>query len=631
MFIGSGKISQSETVKVGDYYRLYCAVLVRDVNTTFRNFVLYSDDFGSHWKVLGGVDVSPIPDGGDEPKADELPDGSVIISSRCQGGRKYNIFSFSNTEKAEGQWGTMAFSGKGNKGVAAESNSTNGEILFVPVLRKEDNQKMFLAFQSVPFGSGRANVGIYYKELADLADFVSPEAFARDWDGRHQATTLPSAYSTMCWQADSTLAFLFEESTHTTSGGGYTMVYKNYSVEQLTDSAYTYCGEVDRNAFVAANIDAKLQGYVVTDQPYVGSLQPNAMNGAKAQLAVYKDAASKENYEKLNWELQHLSRVEVEEGCWYRMRNSSRQNATLYLNPTNNKYSVATSNLDNANQYFTFISAQQDGCYYLKNGNYDNYLGKLGKNETEPAVYSTTDAAGIYQIVGHLDGKSEVICTNKTGSNSGLHLAGDNRRLVPWVPGEPASLWFIEPVDVYTLTIPAEGYATVCLPFSVTLPDGITAYTVKGNTIVDGIECVFIEPLTGGVAAGQPVILQGTPGNCSLSINPDGTNVVSTEAPLKGTLQEQNVKSENLYLLKQAKFVKRTASRGTITANTAFYETKSAAESLPLSAVEGTPVGIDQVNIDRGSLRFFNLNGHRVTHPIKGIYITNEGQKVLVK
>ncbi|MBQ1957611.1 MAG: exo-alpha-sialidase, partial [Alistipes sp.] len=39
MFIGSGKIIQSAKVKLGDYYRLYCAALVKDVSGNNINFV----------------------------------------------------------------------------------------------------------------------------------------------------------------------------------------------------------------------------------------------------------------------------------------------------------------------------------------------------------------------------------------------------------------------------------------------------------------------------------------------------------------------------------------------------------------------------------------------------------------
>lgn len=159
------KISQSNVIKVGEYYRLYCAVLVKLGNGSNVNFVLYSDDFGGSWTVLGDVNDSPVPSGGDEPKADELPDGSVIISSRASGGRIYNIYSYTDSRVAAGSWSTSVFSGAGNNGAVAQGNSCNGEILFVPVIRNSDSKKMYTALQSVPTGPGRANVGIYYKGL----------------------------------------------------------------------------------------------------------------------------------------------------------------------------------------------------------------------------------------------------------------------------------------------------------------------------------------------------------------------------------------------------------------------------------------------------------------------------------
>ena len=240
MFIGSGKIHQSRYVKVNDYYRLYCAVLLKNVNGTNTNFVLYSDDFGGSWDVLGGVENAPVPSGGDEPKVEELPNGNIVISSRINGGRYFNIFTFTDKASATGSWGNMATSNSSNGGVVAQGNSCNGEIMIVPVVRNEDKKEMWLALQSLPFGNGRANVGIYYKELASGSDYSTPANFAKDWDGRHQASFLASAYSTMCYQKDSTIAFLYEEDTYGVNAhGGYNIMYKNYSIEQITNNRYS--------------------------------------------------------------------------------------------------------------------------------------------------------------------------------------------------------------------------------------------------------------------------------------------------------------------------------------------------------------------------------------------------------
>ncbi|MDR3999729.1 MAG: sialidase family protein, partial [Hallella sp.] len=57
-FLTSGKITQSRIIKKDKYYRLYIAHPVLHVGT----FVIYSDDFGKTWQVLGGAATIPGPD-----------------------------------------------------------------------------------------------------------------------------------------------------------------------------------------------------------------------------------------------------------------------------------------------------------------------------------------------------------------------------------------------------------------------------------------------------------------------------------------------------------------------------------------------------------------------------------------
>ena len=243
MFVASGRIFQSPTVKVGNYYRLYCAVLIRDKYAKHMNYVLYSDDFGGEWKILGDANTPAVYDTADEPKVEELPDGSILISSRYNGGRYYNMFLFDDANTAQGQWLTKAFSGASNNGVVSADNSTNGEVMVLPVVRTADNKAMHLLLQSLPLGPQRKNVGIYYKELADQMDYLDPAFIAENWDGVLQVTTLNSAYSTMAWQRDNRLGFLYEEETHGASNlayGGYTIVYECFDIEDITEGKYKY-------------------------------------------------------------------------------------------------------------------------------------------------------------------------------------------------------------------------------------------------------------------------------------------------------------------------------------------------------------------------------------------------------
>lgn len=231
-FSGSGKICQSSRIKVGSHYRIYAALCARPNG----NRVIYSDDFGKTWNVLGSVDDLPVPDG-DEPKCEEFPDGSVVISSRAWGGRYFNIYRYSDVASGAGSWGEVAGSGRGNNGCAAISNSCNGEILIVPAVRKEDRKKVHLALQSVPLGPDRTNVGIYYKELPDDVSGLTPAGFASDWESPYLVSSRPSAYSTMVRMSNGSIAFYYEEYDDCCAGG-FNMVYKELSLEEITSDKY---------------------------------------------------------------------------------------------------------------------------------------------------------------------------------------------------------------------------------------------------------------------------------------------------------------------------------------------------------------------------------------------------------
>jgi len=225
LFIGSGRICQSRLVKIGDYYRLYCAVWTKNQG----NRVIYSDDFGDTWHVLGTIDDRPAP-GGDEPKCEEMPDGSVILSSRTNG-RVFNIYRYTDVKAGTGRWLGAVTSNGSNRGIAV-GNSTNGEIILVDAVRQSDKAKVTLALQSVPFASSRANVGFYYKEVTESM-YADVAAFASNWTKGLQVSDRGSAYSTLTLQADHRFGFFFEEEP-----GGYCMVYIPLTLETITGGAY---------------------------------------------------------------------------------------------------------------------------------------------------------------------------------------------------------------------------------------------------------------------------------------------------------------------------------------------------------------------------------------------------------
>ena len=234
MFIGSGSITQSSIIKKGDYYRIYCAVLAKD----YGNYVLYSDNFGENWTYLGSASSAAS---GDEAKVSELPDGSVLLSSRKAKGRYFNVWTWTDDTYTTGSWGSAVATNDQTGGISYGNNSTNGDIRMIPAKRVSDGTEVVLAMQSIPTGSSRSNVSLYYKELDPAGSFTDPVSVAQNWSGPFQVTPHQSAYSAFNQQADGRIAFFMEESPIqvTEANVGYYMCYVPLSLYEITNKQYT--------------------------------------------------------------------------------------------------------------------------------------------------------------------------------------------------------------------------------------------------------------------------------------------------------------------------------------------------------------------------------------------------------
>ena len=247
MFMASGRICQSRIVKVGNYYRLYAALLVRQKKGWFSkenvNYVVYSDDFGATWSILGG---SSCVSSADEAKVEELNDGTIVISSRKSGGRYFNVYTFSNLTTAAGSWGSQSTA------TFAGSNSTNGELmLYNGVTNVSTGAKQNILLQSLPTGSSRSNVAVYYKVIDDNTTY-KPSNFTSGWTKGIEVDNGASAYSTMTIQANGKIGFIYEDDydTSAASGDAANIVYVPLTVEQITGGAYTLETEEEEKVVV---------------------------------------------------------------------------------------------------------------------------------------------------------------------------------------------------------------------------------------------------------------------------------------------------------------------------------------------------------------------------------------------
>lgn len=244
LFFSSGRICQSSRIKVGSHYRIYSAV---DGPANVGCLVVYSDDFGQTWNALGGPSARPtVSPYGDESKIEELPDGNVLLYCRSKqnntNGRLFNIYTYTDQQTGAGSWGTMAISNNSTSGTYSYNNACNGEILIVPVTRLSDNKEMYLALASCCYGSGRANVSIYYKPLSEATDYDAPSDFSTGWT-RYPVSTTYSCYSTMTLDKNGDVAFLYEDMNDNGVSTTYDILFKTFPVTTLTANTYQYRGE----------------------------------------------------------------------------------------------------------------------------------------------------------------------------------------------------------------------------------------------------------------------------------------------------------------------------------------------------------------------------------------------------
>ena len=233
-FFGSGRLAVDENYNGTGKVRIYGALLLKKASGT-GNYVIYTDDLGLTWHILGGSQ-DPVA-AQDEPKVEILPSGQILLSVRRGGGRQFNVFTYTDKATNAGSWDSNV-NGCSNGG----SNTCNGEPFLVDAV-KANGEPVKLLMQSQPKGGSglydRRDVTIWYKEVTD-ANYTSAQ-IAADWTQGLQVSTQQSAYSAMALQNDGKIAFFFEEAPcyGDDQAKGYCMVYVPLTIEEITKNNYT--------------------------------------------------------------------------------------------------------------------------------------------------------------------------------------------------------------------------------------------------------------------------------------------------------------------------------------------------------------------------------------------------------
>ena len=231
-FFTSGKITQSVHKAEGALYnRIYSAVNIPD-----QNVVMYSDDFGETWKVLG----NQIANSGDEAHVVELPDGDLLLVSRGGSSRWVNVFNYTDFNAATGQWGPT---GQWNNAVAT---SCNGDVEVIEAYDAYGEKNTVVVETAPMYSSQRRDIQYYYIALPKAEGFSTTDfttVGGASWTQGMNVTHNWSAYSALLGNGDGTLDILFEESAkgETKSPTGYSIVYqKGHTIQDITHSLYFF-------------------------------------------------------------------------------------------------------------------------------------------------------------------------------------------------------------------------------------------------------------------------------------------------------------------------------------------------------------------------------------------------------
>lgn len=447
-FIGSGRMVQSRTIKVGDYYRVYAVMSgYHAASGNVSNWVLYTDDFGENWHILGDPMTPAVSSAGDEPKAEELPDGSVLLAARRNSGnRHFNIFRYTDHAKGEGAWDEAVATDMGFGSI----NACNGEIMILPVRNVETGEQSYMALQSFPYGGSRRNVSIAWKLLASPADIDSPSAFTT-WNGRVQVSKMGSCYSTMCWQHDNTLGFLYEEET---LGKAYCEVYRNFTIEQLTDGAYEYCADTDGSvaaamtkALVEYRLDAATSG---EPGQFVG--QPVSVGNAKAEEAAktYGENPTVENYLLFNKAIieggNNAELITIHHGGVYTLKSAHAYTefADRWLGTDGSTLIPAAEESDSTK--FVFVNKEGSENWLVYNPSTRTFLAQTpAAIETKITMTSDVTAAHEYEAESSLSGLTHLTDVAPGNASFGtVHFGRNNNgHIVIWNKTEQASQWYM--------------------------------------------------------------------------------------------------------------------------------------------------------------------------------------------
>lgn len=293
----------------------------------------------------------------------------------------------------------------------------------------------------------------------------------------------------------------------------------------------------------------------------------------------------------------------------------------------------------------------EDGKYNLLNVNTNSYvnvasmLTKDNQGQKDAyEIYTTENTFGDGYDATNDKTTMFVISSSHSTGYKFLNAANGYRQdtyegVGTWYDNTDAgNYWQFIKVTEVPLTIAANDYTTLCLPFNVKLPENSVVKAYYASAAAGNV--LKLTEITGIIPANQGVILQNTgdaEAAINLTITTDEATTLTGNKLVGVTAKRDGYDALSNYVLAEKNgttgFYK--AKFTAITANKAYLPVANVqnAQGVMMAFSFGDEVtGIDNVNAATpAAKKYYDLQGRRVLYPAKGIFVTEDGQKVLFK
>lgn len=225
-FFGAGRSLQSAYKFNGSkYYRVYAHITVGGAN----GYLMYTDDFGATWKLLGEGRTQSF----DESKVQELDKNHLLVTAKQS--KNFMMYTLDESGNSVKEYSSIQ-----NKNVS--NINCNGDVIVVQAKNKVSGEVVDLALSSFPQNSfsgsilnnelnttdmtsrknsgtfDRWNIGIKWKELCPSEEVPQIDQFSGTWEGPYNLQgneDIEGCYSVMQELPNGNIGILYEEGPDT--------------------------------------------------------------------------------------------------------------------------------------------------------------------------------------------------------------------------------------------------------------------------------------------------------------------------------------------------------------------------------------------------------------------------------